>query len=281
MNKVRAFQGRRYKRLLARMDANTDKGKWITTENNHKVHLNENGQPDMGNPHVIAAMGGSESSVQVSDLSKRVEGLKKMKKTERQQELASILGDMPVGSQITVKNPGLPDQVITKKDAETFELKTTMFGAPSVHDSSLFALSHGLSNDKSNAYSFEGSGTMQSQAKAESGVNPNAKTPSNVSSSSSSGGGSTVPPDADALAKTKAQKAAEKAKTAAMLKKAQAAVAKKEKISQIDKEIEQLEHEMYKAQHYGNTEIGDWDLSHELEMKIHNLEEQKKKLTGK
>lgn len=35
-----------------------DEGRWITTKNGHKVHLNENGEPDKGNTHVIAKMTG-------------------------------------------------------------------------------------------------------------------------------------------------------------------------------------------------------------------------------
>lgn len=36
------------------------KGRWITTENGHKVHLNEEGEPDKGNPHVVNAMKGGD-----------------------------------------------------------------------------------------------------------------------------------------------------------------------------------------------------------------------------
>jgi len=44
-----------------RMD---DDGRWITTENGHKVHLNEEGDPDIGNKHVIEKMTGGKSSTQ-------------------------------------------------------------------------------------------------------------------------------------------------------------------------------------------------------------------------
>lgn len=60
-NKIKEFQNRRYKRLLARLDADDNKGQWITTENGHKVHLNEEGEPDKGNPRVVAAMNGESS----------------------------------------------------------------------------------------------------------------------------------------------------------------------------------------------------------------------------
>ena len=47
-----------------------DGGRWITTENNHKVHLNEEGVPDKGNPHVIEKMvaGGAGKTVPVKDI---------------------------------------------------------------------------------------------------------------------------------------------------------------------------------------------------------------------
>ena len=43
-------------RNRVRLDA--DEGSWITTENGHHVHLNSEGEPDKGNPHVISAMKG-------------------------------------------------------------------------------------------------------------------------------------------------------------------------------------------------------------------------------
>ena len=43
------------KRRKARLDADDD-GRWVTTENDHKIHLNEEGVPDKGNPHVLNAI---------------------------------------------------------------------------------------------------------------------------------------------------------------------------------------------------------------------------------
>lgn len=61
-NKINEFKNRRYARLMERADAaDDDKGRWITTENGHKVHLNEEGEPDKGNPHVVDKMKGGES----------------------------------------------------------------------------------------------------------------------------------------------------------------------------------------------------------------------------
>lgn len=37
-------------------DASDDEGKWITTENGHKLHLNAKGEIDKGNPHVVNAI---------------------------------------------------------------------------------------------------------------------------------------------------------------------------------------------------------------------------------
>ena len=42
-------------------DADGEEGRWITTENGHHVYLNEEGDPDKGNPHVIEAMTGGST----------------------------------------------------------------------------------------------------------------------------------------------------------------------------------------------------------------------------
>ena len=55
MDSVKDYKKRRKERKRARMDAG-EGGRWVTTENKHKIHINSGGEPDMGNPHVIAAM---------------------------------------------------------------------------------------------------------------------------------------------------------------------------------------------------------------------------------
>lgn len=50
---VDAFRLRRQRRLDAKK---AEEGRWITTENGHKIHLSEEGEPDKGNPKVIEAM---------------------------------------------------------------------------------------------------------------------------------------------------------------------------------------------------------------------------------
>ena len=52
MDAIERYRLRREKRL-SRMD---EEGRWVTTENDHKVHINDEGVPDKGNPHVLAAM---------------------------------------------------------------------------------------------------------------------------------------------------------------------------------------------------------------------------------
>ena len=49
---VRNYKYRRATRLRSRYDSD-DGGKWVTTKKKHRVHLNEEGMPDKGNPHVI------------------------------------------------------------------------------------------------------------------------------------------------------------------------------------------------------------------------------------
>ena len=65
------------KRARATMDAN-EKGRWITTEEGNHVHLDKNGKPDKGNPHVIKAMksGGNKDVGNKSDNPKKKGGEK-------------------------------------------------------------------------------------------------------------------------------------------------------------------------------------------------------------
>lgn len=40
------------------------KNAWITTENNHKIHIGDDGNPDKGNPHVLEAIEGALKSTE-------------------------------------------------------------------------------------------------------------------------------------------------------------------------------------------------------------------------
>ncbi len=52
---IARFRKRRKDRLDARMDADED-GRWVTTEEKHKIHINENGEIDKGNPYLLKAI---------------------------------------------------------------------------------------------------------------------------------------------------------------------------------------------------------------------------------
>ena len=68
MSDIKSYRLRRNKRLAERgirCDADED-GRWVTTENGHHVHFNGEGEPDIGNPKVIAKMkGGRKSAAQL------------------------------------------------------------------------------------------------------------------------------------------------------------------------------------------------------------------------
>lgn len=99
---VEAFRERRQKRLDAKADE--DEGRWVTTEENHKIHINEEGVPDKGNPHVINAM---ESGPSVGSSAKR-EFNKKLSDIisssgsfeEKSKRVGDILNELPKGTRI-------------------------------------------------------------------------------------------------------------------------------------------------------------------------------------
>lgn len=59
---IEAYRQRR----KARLDAKDDEGRWVTTEDGNKLHINEEGIPDKGNPYVLEAAKG-ESKKGASD----------------------------------------------------------------------------------------------------------------------------------------------------------------------------------------------------------------------
>ena len=57
MDEVKKYKKRRDKRMDDRgMRWDDEEGRWVTTENKHKVHINGEGVPDKGNPHVLKVM---------------------------------------------------------------------------------------------------------------------------------------------------------------------------------------------------------------------------------
>lgn len=119
VGKIDEYRLRRYNRILKRLDADDDdEGKWITTENNHKVHLNENGEPDKGNPHVIEAMGASDA---IKEYSNRFhEALRKAKESiSNYNDLSSAVYALPKDVVIEV------DGVVYKRNAKTNSIDAT------------------------------------------------------------------------------------------------------------------------------------------------------------
>lgn len=64
MDRIIAYRLRRNRRLAKRgirMDAD-EEGRWVTTENGHRVHFTDGGEIDKGNPHVVSKMRGGAPS---------------------------------------------------------------------------------------------------------------------------------------------------------------------------------------------------------------------------
>jgi len=107
------------KRRQSRRDAKEDEGRWITTENGHRVHLNEEGEPDKGNPNVLKVMNDApKKSATKESINKGFEEIIKASKERpktsiyetSEEDVAryeefhgkamELLKDMPVGSKI-------------------------------------------------------------------------------------------------------------------------------------------------------------------------------------
>ena len=85
-------------KLLAMLRTDEDdEGRWITTENHHKVHINAEGEPDIGNEHVLEAMksGGKGSGEPggVKSVSKKLAGMGKITKKTGEALFADIGND--------------------------------------------------------------------------------------------------------------------------------------------------------------------------------------------
>lgn len=105
-----------------REDADDDDGRWITTDNGHKVHLNEEGEPDKGNPHVIEQMTTwtPRPTPEKPTKSKANAKLKELATEEDYGAIDKYLYELPVGS--TMKLPpsfgdsGEPIPLVKKDD---------------------------------------------------------------------------------------------------------------------------------------------------------------------
>ena len=98
-DKIAEYKKRRAARILARLDAkdDNDEGRWVTTENDNRVHLNKNGVPDKGNPFVLAAMTGKKPKLSMNYHQKNVA---KAIKTGKSLDVEEALEKLPNGSKI-------------------------------------------------------------------------------------------------------------------------------------------------------------------------------------
>lgn len=98
-DKIEEYRRRRAKRLQKRLDAkdDNDEGRWVTTENDNRVHLNKNGVPDKGNPFVLAAMTGKKPKLSMNYHQKNIA---KAIKTGKSFDVEEALEKLPNGSKI-------------------------------------------------------------------------------------------------------------------------------------------------------------------------------------
>lgn len=87
LDSVDEYRKRRDERIASRLRADDDEeGRWVTTENNHKVHISEEGTPDKGNKHVLQKMGSGKAEStereQFNALRKELEDLESSWKKE-------------------------------------------------------------------------------------------------------------------------------------------------------------------------------------------------------
>lgn len=100
-DKIAEYKERRAARILARLDAknDTDEGRWVTTENDNRIHLNKNGVPDKGNPFVLAAMTGKKPKLSMNYHQKNVA---KAAKSGNATDVLDELLKIPNGSKVLI-----------------------------------------------------------------------------------------------------------------------------------------------------------------------------------
>ena len=100
-DKIEEYRRRRAKRLQKRLDAkdDNDEGRWVTTENDNRVHINKNGVPDKGNPFVLAAMTGKKPKLSMNYHQKNVA---KAAKSGNATDVLDELLKIPNGSKVLI-----------------------------------------------------------------------------------------------------------------------------------------------------------------------------------
>lgn len=117
MDAIKKYKIRREQRLNdrgVRLDEDEDGGRWVTTENGHKIHINEEGEPDKGNPHVLGVMAGKTKK----EIKGIVNGFSAFKKEAQNAEFTTEDGSK---IRVTWEND-LPSQTKYEKDNK---IKTT------------------------------------------------------------------------------------------------------------------------------------------------------------
>lgn len=126
LDSVEAYRRRRSERLSSRMD-DGEEGRWVTTENNHKVHISEEGVPDKGNKHVLAEM--NKNGRNVTDTGASRAEVKRLR-----DELDNYQNKWKEES----KNAGLADRrkkrVTGKRAAEQFEGAKSVYNGESLEE---------------------------------------------------------------------------------------------------------------------------------------------------
>ena len=104
-DKVKKYRKRRMSRLLKRMDAGGDsEGRWVTTRDKNKVHFNERGVPDKGNPYVISAMTGKKPKLSLRYKQKKAQDLLGKGKELDLDEIAVVIDSLPDGTVIKTQD---------------------------------------------------------------------------------------------------------------------------------------------------------------------------------
>lgn len=126
-DKVSEFKKRRMMRLLKRMDAVENEGRWVTTENDNRIHLNKNGVPDKGNPYVIAAMTGKKPKLSTRYHEKVIKKIHSNGWKANANELKPELDSLPEGTVIHAygydyKKQG--ESFVDQKTGDTYDVGT-------------------------------------------------------------------------------------------------------------------------------------------------------------
>lgn len=126
INELNRIRGGLIDRALQKTRRLDDDGRWITTENGHHVHISEEGTPDKGNPHVIAAMKRGKGSTaqrlqKLNQIAKETrEARSKYLKSSKQEDYSAIANsEKKMGSALSEIEPGTRimagDKIFTKE----------------------------------------------------------------------------------------------------------------------------------------------------------------------